>query len=88
MRTTLTLDDQVLRQLRARAASSGKPLKEVVDEVLRAGLASPGAGERPAYQCPSFSIGGLKPGVDLCKALLLAGELEDESRAEKLRQGR
>ena len=59
-----------------------------MDEVLRAALASPGAGERPAYRCPPFSIGGLQPGVDLRKALLLAGELEDESRAEKLRQGR
>lgn len=88
MRTTLTLDDQLLRQLRARAASSGKPFRQVVDEVLRAGLAGRAPADRPPYRCPSFSIGGLAAGVDLDKALRLAGELEDEALAEKLRQGR
>jgi hypothetical protein len=88
MRTTVTLDDQLLRQLKARAASSGKPFRQVVNEVLRAGLASQAPADRPPYRCPSFSIGGLAAGVDLDKALLLAGELEDEALAEKLRQGR
>lgn len=88
MRTTLTLDDQLLRQLRARAASSGKPFRQVVHEVLRAGLADRAPADRPPYRCPSFSIGGLAAGVDLDKALRLAGELEDEALAEKLRQGR
>ncbi len=88
MRTTVTLDDHLLRQLRAMAASSGKPFRQVVNEVLRSGLASRVPADRPPYRWPSFSIGGLAAGVDLDQALRLAGELEDEALAEKLRQGR
>jgi len=56
--------------------------------VLRAGLAGRATADRPPYRCPTVSIGGLAAGVDLDKALHLAGELEDEALAEKLRQGR
>ena len=40
MRTTLTIDDALLRQLRQKALDSGKPFKRVVNETLRAGLVS------------------------------------------------
>jgi hypothetical protein len=46
------------------------------------------APQRQPYRCPSFSIGGLAPGVDLTKANQLAAALEDELLIEKLRQGR
>jgi len=88
LRTTLTLDDQVLRQLRAKAASSGKPFKAVVDEALRAGLAAPVPRSRPAYVCPAFAMGLPQGAIDFSKALQLAGELEDQARFEKLEQGR
>ena len=38
MRTTLTIDDALLRQLRQKALDSGKPFKQVVNDTLRAGL--------------------------------------------------
>lgn len=39
MRTTLTINDDILDQLRAEAAKgTGKPFKEVVNETLRLGL--------------------------------------------------
>jgi len=34
MRTTLTIDDGLLRQLRQKALVSGKPFKQVVNETL------------------------------------------------------
>jgi len=89
MRTTLTIDDGVLRQLRRRALESGKPLKQVVNEVLRAGLQRPEpSAPREPYRFPTFAIGALAPGVDLVKAHALAAALDDEARIEKLRQGR
>ncbi|MCS5691404.1 hypothetical protein NZK33_05320 [Cyanobium sp. FGCU-6] len=89
MRTTLTIDDGVLRQLRRKALDSGKPLKQVVNEVLRAGLQRPEpSAPRVPYRLPTFAIGALAPGVDLTKAQALAAALEDEARIEKLRQGR
>lgn len=88
MRTTLTIDDGLLRQLRQKALDSGKPFKQVVDETLRAGLHQPLNPAREPYRCPTFSIGALAPGVDLSKATLLAAQLDDDALIDKLRQGR
>jgi hypothetical protein len=88
MRTTLTIDDALLRQLRQKALDSGRPFKQVVNDTLRAGLNQAASPRREPYRCPSFSIGALAPGVDLTKANQLAAALEDEALIEKLRQGR
>ncbi len=85
MRTTLTLDEQIARALKAAAHRSGKPLKQVVNETLRAGLAaaqSPGRA-RP-YRLKPASLGGALPGFDLDKALRLADSLEDQEIAREL----
>jgi hypothetical protein len=88
MRTTLTIDDALLRQLRQKALDSGTPFKQVVNDTLRAGLKQAALPQREPYRCPSFSVGALAPGVDLTKANQLAAALEDDLLIEKLRQGR
>ncbi|MCP9888754.1 hypothetical protein KBY96_12555 [Cyanobium sp. ATX 6A2] len=88
MRTTLTIDAALLRQLRQKALDMGKPFKQVVNDTLRAGLNQPASPQRNPYRCPTFSIGALAPGVDLTKANQLAAALEAELLIEKLRQGR
>lgn len=88
MRTTLTIDDALLRQLRQKALDSGKSFKQVVNDTLRAGPKQASPLQREPYRCPSFSIGALAPGVDLTKATQLAAALDDEALVEKLRQGR
>jgi len=84
MRTTLTLENDVAAAIRAEARRSGRPLKRVVNEALRAGLA---ARKRPAarrYRLKPVSLGGVVPGIDLDKALRLAEALEDDAIARKL----
>ena len=88
MRTTLTIDDGLLRQLRQKALDSGKPFKQVVNDTLLAGLAQPAPRQRQPYRCPTFSVGALAPGADFTKANQLAAALEDGALMEKLRQGR
>ena len=44
MRTTLTVDDALMEDIRARAASAGIPLKEAVDRALRHGVCAIAAG--------------------------------------------
>ncbi|MEB3322883.1 MAG: hypothetical protein VKI81_08665 [Synechococcaceae cyanobacterium] len=88
MRTTLTIDDLLLRRLRQKAAASGQSFKQVVNDTLRAGLDTSPPVRREPYRCPTFSIGAVAAGFDLSKANRLAGEVEDQSRLEKLRQGR
>ncbi|MGY6630530.1 MAG: ribbon-helix-helix protein, CopG family [Wenzhouxiangella sp.] len=85
MRTTLTIDDELARQLKRRAAESGRSFKEVVNETLKAGLEQ--AGSAPAsrpYRLAPVAMGRPATGLDLDKALQLAGNLEDEELARKL----
>ncbi len=78
MRTTLTIDDQVAADLKKAAYESGRSFKEVVNDTLRVGLR---AGTSPAqpYRLSPVKLGGVRPGIDLDKALRLADDLEIES---------
>lgn len=82
MRTTLTLDPDVADRLRALARERGLPFKQVVNAVLRRGLAD-GAGERERFRVEARAL-GLRPGIDLDRALALAARLEDEETLRKL----
>jgi Bacterial antitoxin of type II TA system, VapB len=66
MRTTLTLDDDVLRAARRRAREQERPLKDVINEALRQGLALGAGHPAPAYKFRLKTVKGrLLPGVDL-----------------------
>ncbi len=80
----MTLESDVARALREEVARSGRPLKAVVNEALRAGLASGKARPARRYRLKPVSLGGVLPGVDLDKALALAEVLEDREIARKL----
>lgn len=82
MRTTITLEPDVAAKLRALARERGISFKEAVNSVLRRGLADGEPGSRP-FVVESRPL-GLRAGIDLDKALRLAGELEDEETARKL----
>ena len=86
MRTTLTIDEALYRELRRRAASSGRPLKAVVNEALMRGLDQ----RQPArgFRQRTVSLGGPVEGIDLRKALSLATDLEDAESAHELGRGR
>jgi hypothetical protein len=63
-RTTLAIDDALLRELRTRAAKEGRTLQDVVNESLRRGLRAPA---RRTYALKLHTTsGGVRPGVDLC----------------------
>lgn len=64
MRTTITVDDNLLAAAKARAKERGATLGQLVEEALRRELAG---GERPApVPLPVFSSGtGPRAGVDL-----------------------
>ena len=82
MRTTIDLDPDVDARLRALARERGVPLRAVINDALRAGI-QPEAGDAPPYTLPSHRL-GVRPGIDLNKALRLAGELEDDELVRKL----
>ncbi len=60
MRTTLTLEDDVAAALRKAMRKRRRPLKAVVNEALRAGLAAldqTPAPERTAHRTVGFNLG-------------------------------
>jgi pheromone shutdown protein TraB len=86
MRTTVTLDDDIAELLRKRARERDVPFKRVLNEAIRAGLTG-GAATAKRYRMKPRKL-GVRPGVDLTKALRLAGELEDVEIINELEQGR
>jgi hypothetical protein len=82
MRTTVTLDADVAAKLKQTARSRGISFKEALNSSVRRGLESTGIGAQP-YRVPTRKL-GVRPGVNLDKALQLAGELEDAETMRKL----
>jgi hypothetical protein len=84
MRTTLTIDDDLAKQLREKAHQTGSPFKAVVNKAIRAGLGQiDKPRQRRPYRCKSYSL-GYPPNADLDHALNLAERLETEELARKL----
>ena len=84
MRTTLTIDDEIMRALKKKAHDSGLSLKAVVNKALRAGLEEMDKPRRSkSYRCKTFSL-GYPPRADLDRALEVAANLESEEIARKL----
>jgi hypothetical protein len=80
MRTTIRLDEALLRDAKELAARSGQTLTAVIEEALRKALASKEARkERRPLSLPTFAGNGLQPGVDLDDSASLL-ELMEERR--------
>jgi hypothetical protein len=58
MKTTLVIDDKVLRQLRREAARQGRTISELVEAALRAFLERKDAAPKALPPLPSFDGGG------------------------------
>jgi hypothetical protein len=67
LRTTLTLDEDVARRLKAEMRRSGKPFRAVVNEYLRAALASHprDTAAEPPFVVRARDLGALRPGLTL-----------------------
>lgn len=85
MRTTVTLDEDVVIRLRQVAHERGISFKEAINSAVRAGLAS--ARQQPErFVQKTYPLG--IPDAHIVKATQLAGELEDEEIIRKMRLGK
>ena len=79
MRTTLTIDDDIADYLKAQSRLHDKPFKQVVNDVLRRGMAPRSRRTAP----PRFRIvpnnSGLAPGIDPRRL----NQLNDQLQAEE-----
>jgi plasmid stability protein len=79
MRTTIRLDDALLRRAKAAAAVSGRSLNDLIVDAIRAALA-PRTSPARVMELPTYKGRGLQPGVDLDDS---AGLLDLMDRADK-----
>lgn len=80
MRTTLTLDDDVVALLRREQARSKKPFKQLVNDALRSGLTRAPSPRRraPQYQTEAVSLGRcFLPSLDNIAQVLAIAEGEN-----------
>ena len=86
MRTTVTLDPDVEAKLRVAMRERGVSFKVAINDAVRAGLQQETRASRP-FKVVSSPM-GVRAGVNLDKALRIAGELEDEEIVRKLELGK
>ena len=80
MRTTITLDEDVMAKLKAEMRKRGVSFKEVVNEMLRTGLV---LSQKPKVQRPvKFNTRplGLRPGLNYDSASELLEQIEGPFR--------
>lgn len=82
MRTTVRLDPDLAERLKRIARERRVSFREALNTALRRGLA-PRSPRGEPYRIPARRL-GLRPGVDLDRALALAAAMEDEERRSDL----
>ncbi|ETZ99107.1 antitoxin VapB43 [Mycobacterium kansasii 732] len=85
MRTTIRIDDELYREVKARAARSGRTVAAVLEDAVRRGLNPP---EQPAtarYRVQPTGSGGLRPGVDLSSSAAVAEAMDEGVSVDALR---
>lgn len=83
MRTTVTLDDDVVALLRRVMERRGVSFKTALNDAVRNG--ADGRPDVPVFQTRTADLG--VPNVNLDRALQLAAELEDEELVRRQRRG-
>lgn len=79
MRTTIRIEDGLMRELKERAVREKSSLTELVNQVLRNGMAADKTNAKSSkrkFRQKTYDMG--QPRFDVDKALSFAGELEDE----------
>jgi len=78
MRTTIRLDEHLLRQAKQHALASGKTLTAVLEQALRESLTRrTAAALHEPLQLNTFRGGGVRPGVDLDDSASLLDVMTD-----------
>jgi hypothetical protein len=76
VRTTLTLDDDIAAKLKAEVRRTGRPFREVVNHVLRLGLATKKTRGPSAPFVVRARPLGLRPGLDYDRTSELLEQIE------------
>ena len=79
MRTTVTIDDNLLARTKDEARQQGKTLGQVIEDALRLAFSERRTNDRAPTKLPVFRGGsGLRPGIEPTTRGLLAALDEDQ----------
>lgn len=85
MRTSIRIDDELYRRVKARAAAEGRPVGELITDAVRSALAGPAPTEVDLPPLPTYGGSGTLPGVDLASAAALRELMEEPGDVDPLR---
>jgi hypothetical protein len=82
MRTTIRLDEHLLKEAKQLALRRGKSLTSIIEDALRESLARQrGSEPRTLVHLPTFKGQGLLPGVDLDDSAALLDLMDSAARS-------
>ncbi|HEV2069727.1 MAG TPA: DUF6364 family protein [Acidimicrobiales bacterium] len=81
MRTTLNLDDELIRRAREVAARTGSTLTRMIEDALRQSLERRDSAAVEPLDLPTVGGRGLQPGVDLDDSASLLELMESDDAA-------
>lgn len=85
MRTTIRIDDDLYREVKARAARSGRTVAAVLEDAVRRGLDHREHRAKPHYAVQPLGAGGLRPGIDIAFNHTVAEALDEGAPIDALR---
>lgn len=85
MRTTITIQDDLYRQAKARAAASGRSVGELIEDALRTALTARPDVPMELEPLPVHGGSGLMPGVVLDSHAALLDLLDEAEQRDALR---
>jgi hypothetical protein len=85
VRTTIRIDDALYRSVKAKAATTGRTVGEVIEDALRSDLRPRARAASDATPLPTFGGSGVMPGVDLTSNTDLRALMDEGSDVDALR---
>ncbi len=85
MRTTIRIDDDLLRMLKERSAQTGRPVGALIEDAVRAALLRDQEGVAHLRPLPTYGGSGVLPGVDVSSASALLDEMDRDESTDALR---
>jgi predicted DNA-binding protein len=85
MRTTIRIDDELYREVKAKAARSGRTVAAVLEDAVRRGLNPSEQRASRRYVVRPMGRGGLRPGVDLSSNAAVAEAMDEGASVDALR---
>lgn len=65
MRTTIRIDDELLRRLKVKSAETGRSVGDLIEDAVRLALDRESGSRRRLERFTTFGSKGVMPGVDL-----------------------